>query len=427
MLGGIDRAIVFQPRWIMLESASGSVKKGRILPPAATAPALHIPEWLGCFLQYKSYILLFLAAALCTAIGTPLYILMARRLGWVDHPGGRKDHARATPTMGGLVVFLSVYCGAIIALQLDNRVGEMLRGRSYYIYGLLACTACMILLGIIDDRHAIRPQVKLLVQSVVAVAAVSLDFRVKAITLPFMESMVLPVPLSVVVSLLWIIGITNAINLTDGLDGLAAGISFMAAGVNAVVAIWLGNYYMAVMMILLAGALLGFLRWNFHPARVFLGDTGSLGLGMYLALASLQSAQKSHTAVMILVPLFALGYPIFDTLLAVAPVRLRPRSHPPPPGQPRRGGERRGHPDLSGVNAGVPAVHRGDDLEPLHRRHGRPRRAPRRRLQRPSARLPGMGRLDGPLDRTRRDQGAASGGAARPIADGTGDDAAGRG
>jgi UDP-GlcNAc:undecaprenyl-phosphate GlcNAc-1-phosphate transferase len=114
------------------------------------------------------------------------------------------------------------------------------------------------------------------------------------------------------------VGITNAINLTDGLDGLASGVCFLAASVNAAVAIWLGNYYMAVMMILLAGALAGFLRWNFHPARVFLGDTGSLALGMFLALASLASAQKSHTAVMILVPLFALGYPIFDTLLAVA-------------------------------------------------------------------------------------------------------------
>jgi UDP-GlcNAc:undecaprenyl-phosphate GlcNAc-1-phosphate transferase len=117
---------------------------------------------------------------------------------------------------------------------------------------------------------------------------------------------------------LWIVGITNAINLTDGLDGLAAGIGFLAAAVNAIVAIWLGNYYMAVMMVLLAGALGGFLRWNFYPARVFLGDTGSMALGIFLAVSSLASAQKSHTAVMILAPLFALGYPIFDTLQAVA-------------------------------------------------------------------------------------------------------------
>ena len=98
---------------------------------------------------------------------------------------------------------------------------------------------------------------------------------------------------------------------------MAAGICFLAAAVNAIVAIWLGNHYMTVMMVLLAGSLLGFLRWNFHPARVFLGDTGSLSLGMFLALASLQSAQKAHTVVLILVPLFALGYPIFDTLLAI--------------------------------------------------------------------------------------------------------------
>lgn len=289
------------------------------MPLAQTTFAgLNLPDWLAYFLQYKSYFLLFITAALCTAIATPLYIILANRLGWVDTPGGRKAHERVTPTMGGLVIFATVFAGAVAALQLNNRVGEVLRTSSHMIYGLIACTACMMLLGMIDDRNPIRPKVKLMVQSVVAVAAVSLGFRIGAVTLPFMESVVLPMPIGVVLSLLWIVGITNAINLTDGLDGLAAGICFLASAVNAIVAIWLGNYYMAVMMVLLAGSLLGFLRWNFHPARVFLGDTGSLSLGMYLALASLASAQKSHTAVMILAPLFALGYPIFDTLLAVA-------------------------------------------------------------------------------------------------------------
>ncbi|MEK6642341.1 MAG: MraY family glycosyltransferase [Planctomycetota bacterium] len=283
-----------------------------------TFAGLQLPEWLAYFLQYKSYFLLFITAALCTAVATPLYIILAVRLGWVDTPGGRKAHERVTPTMGGLVIFATVFAGAVAALQLNNRVGEMLRTSSHMIYGLIACTACMLLLGMVDDRNPIRPKVKLMVQSVVAVAAVSLGFRIGAVTLPFMESVILPVPVGVVLSLVWIIGITNAINLTDGLDGLAAGICFLASAVNAIVAIWLGNYYMAVMMVLLAGSLMGFLRWNFHPAKVFLGDTGSLALGMYLALASLASAQKSHTAVMILAPLFALGYPIFDTLLAVA-------------------------------------------------------------------------------------------------------------
>lgn len=289
------------------------------MPLAQTTFAgLNLPDWLAYFLQFKSYFLLFITAALCTAIATPLYIILAKRLGWVDTPGGRKAHERVTPTMGGLVIFATVFAGAVAALQLNNRVGEVLRTSSHMIYGLIACTACMMLLGMIDDRNPIRPKIKLMVQSVVAVAAVSLGFRIGAVTLPFMESVVLPIPVGVVLSLLWIVGITNAINLTDGLDGLAAGICFLASAVNAIVAIWLGNYYMAVMMVLLAGSLLGFLRWNFHPARVFLGDTGSLSLGMYLALASLASAQKSHTAVMILAPLFALGYPIFDTLLAVA-------------------------------------------------------------------------------------------------------------
>ncbi len=285
------------------------------MPPAATVPSET--DWISYLLQFKSYYILFAAAAISTAVATPLYILLANKMGWVDQPGGRKRHERATATMGGLVIFGVVLAGTLVAMHLNNLVSQRLQEKVVYVYGILACTGCMVLLGMIDDRHQIRPKVKLLVQAVVAIAAVSLGFRVQAITMPGFESVNLPVAVGVVASLLWIVGITNAINLTDGLDGLAAGICFLAAAVNAVVAIWLGNYYMTVMMVLMAGSLLGFLRWNFHPARVFLGDTGSLSLGMFLALASLQSAQKAHTVVLILVPLFALGYPIFDTLLAV--------------------------------------------------------------------------------------------------------------
>lgn len=291
---------------------------GWIIAQAAAPIESGFPDWIAYFFQFKSYAALFVCGAIGTAVLTPMYIVVAQRLGWVDEPGGRKRHSRATATMGGLVVFGVVFAGAMVAMRLDNLVGEMLRTRSRYVWGIIACTAAMILLGIIDDRHGVRPKVKFLVQMVVAVAAVLLGFRVEAVTLPGYDSLALPAVVGVLLSLVWIVGVTNAINLTDGLDGLAAGVCLLASLVNAVVAVWLGNHYMSVMMILLAGALTGFLRWNFHPARVFLGDTGSLALGMFLALASLHGAQKAHTAVMILVPLFALGYPIFDTLLAVA-------------------------------------------------------------------------------------------------------------
>lgn len=288
------------------------------MQPPTTSLASSWPEWLVYFAQFKTYYVLFILAALVSALITPLYVLLANRLGLVDHPFGRKQHERPTATMGGLVVFAVVFVGALVTLRLDNLVGEMLRAKAYFIYGLIACTACMLLLGIVDDRHAIKPRIKLLVQVVVALAAISLGFRIEAVTVPWYDSVSLPPVVGIILSLLWIVGITNAVNLSDGLDGLAAGICLLASAVNAVVAIYLGNHYMTVMMVLLAGALLGFLRWNFHPARVFLGDTGSLALGVYLALASLHSAQKAHTVVLILIPLFALGYPIFDTLLAIA-------------------------------------------------------------------------------------------------------------
>ncbi len=289
------------------------------------------PHWAAGLLQFKTYIALFIVACVCTSIATPIYIAIGRRRGWVDHPGGRKAHDRPTVTMGGLVVFAVVIAGAISVSLLPNRVGEMFRAHGRYVWVLLGATAAMMALGVVDDRVSVRPRYKLLVQSIVAIAAISMGYRAAAITLPAVGSIQLGA-IGAILSFVWIVGITNAINLTDGLDGLAAGVGLLAASVNALVAIWLANYYMAVMMCLLAGALLGFLRYNFHPAKVFLGDTGALALGMFLALSSLHAAQKAHTVVLILAPVFALGYPILDTLLAIARRMVR--------GQPLFSGDR---------------------------------------------------------------------------------------
>ena len=289
------------------------------------------PQWAAGLLQFKTYIALFIVACVCTSIATPIYIAIGRRRGWVDHPGGRKAHERPTVTMGGLVVFAVVIAGAISVSLLPTRVGEMFRAHGRSVWVLLGATVAMMALGIVDDRVGVRPRYKLLLQSVVAIAAIALGYQVQAVTLPAIGSIQLGAA-GAILAFIWIVGITNAINLTDGLDGLAAGVGLLAASVNALVAIWLANYYMAVMMCLLAGALLGFLRFNFHPARVFLGDTGALALGMFLALSSLHAAQKAHTVVLILAPVFALGYPILDTLLAVARRMVR--------GQPLFAGDR---------------------------------------------------------------------------------------
>lgn len=279
-------------------------------------------SWLDTLGRHKSYLALLAAAAACTFVATPLYARLALARGWVDRPGGRKAHDRPMPTMGGLVVFAAVFAGAAVTLAWGNRVSEMLREHVTYVLGAIGCTTLMIAVGVLDDLRGLRVKLKFAAQLGVALLAYFIGFQVREITLPGVGS----APLggtSFLLTLIWIVAVINAVNFTDGLDGLAAGVCFLAAGVNAGVAIWLGNYYMAVMMLLLAGALLGFLRWNFHPARVFLGDAGSLGLGTFLALCSLHSAQKSHTVVMILVPLCALGYPIFDLLLAVARRTLR--------------------------------------------------------------------------------------------------------
>jgi UDP-GlcNAc:undecaprenyl-phosphate GlcNAc-1-phosphate transferase len=289
---------------------------------AAMPAAANDADWLAVLGRHKSYIVLFATAAICTLAGTPIYARLATARGWVDRPVGRKAHERPTPTMGGLVIFLTTFAGVAVAMAWGNRVTDMLADHERYVLGAIACTVAAIILGVIDDLRGVRAKIKLLAQFAIAVAAYLIGFGATEITLPVIGSAPLG-GLSFAFTVIWIVAIINAVNFTDGMDGLATGVCFLAASVNAGVAIWLENYYMAVMMLLLAGALLGFLKWNFHPARVFLGDAGSLGLGTFLALCSLHSAQKSHTAVMILVPLCALGYPIFDMLLAVGRRTLR--------------------------------------------------------------------------------------------------------
>lgn len=259
-----------------------------------------------------------LAALLLAALLTPPVLWLAKRLGAVDSPGVRRMHQQTIPRLGGLAI-VGAY-GAVLALELANHlvpgVEESIpRLRAFLVGGLV-----IAITGALDDLRGIGAKSKLLGQVLAATIAWAFEVRVQpTVDLPFLGVVDFGIAFSYVATVIWILAITNAINLIDGLDGLAGGVVFFAAVTNAIVAIVTDNALGALLNAVLAGAVLGFLFFNFNPARIFMGDTGSLFLGYALAAGALMtSRQKESTIASLLVPLVALGLPVTDTLLAMA-------------------------------------------------------------------------------------------------------------
>ncbi|MBQ9915183.1 MAG: undecaprenyl/decaprenyl-phosphate alpha-N-acetylglucosaminyl 1-phosphate transferase [Clostridia bacterium] len=257
----------------------------------------------------------FIVALIIAYVTTPLAKHLAFKLGAVDVPkDGRRMHKEPKARMGGLAIFygflISVFCFAEFILP----TGSVNRG----LIGILIGCAIIVVLGMFDDVKPRPAKLKFLIQIVAAAIPVLLGVRVFAITNPFTdELMSLPLWLSVAGSILWIVGVTNAVNLIDGLDGLAAGVSSIAS--VALLSILLiehsSSVTLLVMAAALAGACFGFLPYNFNPAKLFMGDTGSTFLGFVLACISIQGPFKTYVA--FVVPLLALALPIFDTLFAI--------------------------------------------------------------------------------------------------------------
>jgi len=246
---------------------------------------------------------------------TPLVIRLAESLGAVDLPGGRRLHARPTPRIGGLAVFLGFIAGLAVAAYFTGSLWSLPRVAVYW-RGMVAAATFLLLVGAVDDVRGVSFRGKFAAQIVAAAAVWWCGFRIELVSNPFGGTIDLGV-LSFPVTVLWIVAITNAVNLIDGLDGLAAGIALMTTATVAGVAGVRGEFGVAAASLALAGSLVGFLRFNFSPARIFLGDSGSLFLGFVLAVTSVRGSQKGATAVAILAPLLVLGLPLLDTGLAI--------------------------------------------------------------------------------------------------------------
>jgi len=255
--------------------------------------------------------------ALVVAFGVmPLVIRLAHRVGAVDRPGERRIHSGSIPRLGGIGIFVAFLAGLGASTLIAGRGGTIGGPADYNWPGVALGMTVIFLAGVYDDLRGLRPSIKLAFQTAAAAIAVLSGFRIDVISSPFGGSMDLG-SLGVWVTFGWILLVINAMNLIDGLDGLAGGLALIVTTTVATVALTMDQFGVVASAMALAGAVIGFLRYNFAPAQIFMGDGGSQFLGYVLAVISIRGSQKGATAVAILVPLLSFGLPIMDVFMAV--------------------------------------------------------------------------------------------------------------
>ncbi len=261
--------------------------------------------------------LLFVIAVALSLLCTPLVCRVAIRLGAFDHPGCRKIHINPTPRLGGICVgFVSL----VLVLTVSGlRIWGVIQIPPLHALMLPLLLGCTILffVGLWDDLWSLSVGVKLIGQTIASLIPILWGIRLDRISMPGgnlvdLECWAFPV------TFLWILFITNAFNLIDGLDGLASGVAIIASGMFAVLFLVRGDFQPALVLLVLIGVLTGFLWYNFHPAKIFLGDSGSLILGYVLAVTAVIGLSSGGMAWPIVVPLLVLGLPIMDTVFVVA-------------------------------------------------------------------------------------------------------------
>jgi len=260
------------------------------------------------FLKYPA---VFLASLLTTYVLTALFIRIAPRLKMMDVPHGRHVHKEATPRGGGVAVFAGFHIGCAITFLLPWAPFSSQVSMNWWLCYLLS-SFVLLCVGLADDRWGLRPTVKLLGQTGAAIVAFSLGMRMTAVL-----GVNLPFAIDLLLTVLWLLAIINAFNLIDGLDGLATGLALIGAIGLATSFIFRRLPGDVLVMLALAGSCLAFLRYNFSPARVFLGDSGSMFLGLTIAVMALTTESKGTTITALALPLFAAGVPLFDTVLAI--------------------------------------------------------------------------------------------------------------
>ena len=275
--------------------------------------------------MWGDIVIAFLLAFITAFMMTPYSIKIAKKVGAVDvTKDNRRVHHKPMPKLGGIAVisgFIVSLVYLLITLSIEDPNKLNLFGEEQYGYKLIGIFIGIVILGItcfIDDIKNIKPLAKLSGQLLAAIVVVAFGLRIGDINLPFLQTEQINEVFSIILTIGWIIGITNAINLMDGLDGLSSGISLISCISLLMIFALNGSPLIAILMITaLAGALTGFIPYNFNPAKTFIGDTGSNFLGFILSIVSILGIAKTYTAIVIVLPVIVLGLPIVDTLGAI--------------------------------------------------------------------------------------------------------------
>ncbi|MBR1552998.1 MAG: undecaprenyl/decaprenyl-phosphate alpha-N-acetylglucosaminyl 1-phosphate transferase [Schwartzia sp.] len=260
-----------------------------------------------------NYLWAFLIAAAASVVLTPFVIKLAFRTGALDAPDARKVHKKPIPRIGGL----AIYAGFMISMGLLLEMSEIPEEMAQGVIGLFVGGSLIVALGLWDDYVSLPAKVKLLGQIFCAWAAVAFGVRIDFLTSFSGEITYLYDYVTIPLTIFWMVGITNTVNLIDGLDGLAAGVATIASLTICLVALRMDILVVAVVTAALAGSAFGFLFYNFNPAKIFMGDTGSMFLGFMLSGISIVGVMKSAAIVALVVPVLALGLPILDTTFAI--------------------------------------------------------------------------------------------------------------
>ena len=255
-----------------------------------------------------NYFIAFFSALIISFILTPLARKLAFKVGALDIPkDARKIHKKPMPYFGGLAIYVAMMACMYVYMPHSETNISIMIGATIIVFT-----------GVVDDMYGMPAKIKLIMQIIAAAIAINGGVKIHFITNPLSATgMSLLRNLTIPITLFWIVGITNTINLIDGLDGLASGVASIAATTLLFTAAIKGYDFIVMQCAIIAGASLGFLPFNFNPAKIFMGDTGSLLLGYMLAVTSILGMVKSVAAVALVVPVFALGVPIFDTTFAI--------------------------------------------------------------------------------------------------------------
>ncbi len=261
------------------------------------------------------HLVAFLISALVVLWSTPIVKKIGLKSGYVDLPDPRKVHKKPMVRLGGVSIFIGNVCAWLI-IWISGGFSELPSTSGYELLGVTGGGLCFFAIGLLDDLFTLSPLLRLVMQIGVAITAWYLGVSIDFFTIPFYGLVQLGW-LSLPFTVIWLVGVANAMNFMDGLDGLAAGISGIAAVIMLVVSLYMNQPVAALLAAALAGGALGFLRYNFNPAQIFMGDGGAYFMGFTLAALGIIGLVKSVTTVAVVLPFIILAVPIVDTSTVV--------------------------------------------------------------------------------------------------------------